>query len=142
MAVFNRRDTVSNPLCGLQMQAINVTKGGVTLASDIMCANTSSDRRRGLLGRANLRIDEGIYLTPCEWLHTFGMRFAIDIAFLSAEGEVLAVHRELWPRRLSKIVLRAHGALELAAGALRRSGTEVGDVVQFVNCVTGELVSW
>ena len=123
------------------IQVINVSKGSVLVASEVVWAYTSRERRRGLLGRSSLGADEAMFLTPCEWLHTFRMKFPIDVAFLSADGRVLAIHHRLKPNRLSRIVLRAHGALELAAGVLKRSGTDVGDTVQFVNNVTGELIS-
>ena len=58
------------------------------------------------------------------------MRFAIDVAFLALDGRVLAVHHGLKPARLSKLVIRADGALELAAGRLEATGTEVGDVIE------------
>ena len=87
-------------------------------------------KRRGLLGRTHLDMREGMYLVPCQWIHMFGMRFPIDVAFLDREGRVLCVHHALQPNRLSRLVLRAEGVLELAAGALRTSGTQVGDVVE------------
>jgi uncharacterized membrane protein (UPF0127 family) len=60
----------------------------------------------------------------------FGMRFAIDVAFLARDGRVLAVHHDLRPGRISKLVWRADGALELPAGTLAATGTQVGDVVE------------
>ena len=84
--------------------------------------------------------DEGIYLAPCEWVHTFGMKFSIDVAFLSADCRVLFIHYNLKPNRLSRIVLRAEGALELPEGTLRASGTKVGDLVGFLNTATPEPV--
>jgi hypothetical protein len=113
-------------------QAINISRGNV-IAQHVTWADTSALRRRGLLGRRDLRSGEGIYLTPCEWLHTFGMQFPIDVAFISKSGRVLAVHHGLKPYRLSKLVVRAEGALELAAGTLHATGTEVGDTVRFLN---------
>ena len=76
--------------------------------------------------------DEGIYLVPCEGVHTFGMKFPIDVAFLDSKGTVLAVHHGLKPWRISKILFRARGVLELAAGVLRETGTETGDVIEFL----------
>jgi uncharacterized membrane protein (UPF0127 family) len=60
----------------------------------------------------------------------FGMRFAIDIAFLSASGRVLFTLRNFKPNRVSRPVWRAEGALELPAGALDASGTDVGDIIE------------
>ena len=114
------------------VQAVNASKSAVVIAQKVIWAGSSSERRRGLLGRTGLGSDEGIYLTPCEWLHTFGMKFPIDVAFISPGGLILAVHYGLKPNRLSKIVFRAEGALELAEGTLRKTNTEVGDAVEFL----------
>ena len=72
-----------------------------------------------------------MYLVPCQWIHMFGMRFSIDVAFLARDGRVLAVHHGLCPNRLSRPVLRAEGVLELAAGVLRNTRTTVGDRIEF-----------
>ena len=109
--------------------ARNLSKNNVIIASQVAWAGTSAERRRGLLGRDSLAPEEGLYLVPCEWVHTFGMRFPIDIAFLHRDGRVLALHHALKPKRLSKLVFRAEGVLELAAGRLRDTKTCIGDVI-------------
>ena len=111
--------------------AYNTSKGGIIVARRVLWAGTSKERRRGLLGRDRLDPDEGIYIAPCECVHTFGMRFAIDVAFLAPDGRILAVNRALKPRRLSKLIWRADGVLELAQGRLAETGTEVGDIIEF-----------
>jgi len=113
------------------MQAVNVSQGGEIVARRVECAETSAQRRKGLLGRSQMDPDEGLYIVPCEWIHTFGMRFPIDVAFLAADGRVLTVHHCLKPNRLSKIAFRAEGVLELPAGRLRATGTARGDVIDF-----------
>ena len=123
-------------------QVVNVSKGNVVIAQRVAWAGSSAERRRGLLGRSGLSADEGIYLTPCEWLHTFGMRFPIDVAFLSSSGLILAVYHGLKPNRLSKIVLRAEGALELSEGTLRLTNTEIGDAVEFLNSSMSEPITF
>ena len=113
------------------LQAVNVSKGDRIVACRVEWAGTSAQRRRGLLGRNELDPEEGIYLVPCEWIHTFRMQFPIDVAFLADDGRVLAVHHGLRPNRLSKIVLSAEGVLELSAGRLEATDTDVGDIIQF-----------
>ena len=113
------------------LQAVNVSKGGTIVARRVEWAGTSAQRRRGLLGRSGLDSEEGIYIVPCEGIHTFRMKFPIDVAFLGKDGRVLAVHHSLKPNRISRIVLRAQGVLELSAGRLRATDTEVGDIIQF-----------
>jgi uncharacterized membrane protein (UPF0127 family) len=107
------------------MRCVNLSRG--TVVAQRVVWTTGAAKRRGLLGRDALGMHEGMYLVPCQWIHMFGMRFPIDVAFLAGDGRVLAVHHNLQPNRLSRPVLRAEGALELAAGALRISQTVVGD---------------
>jgi hypothetical protein len=113
------------------VEVINLSKGGLVLARRAVWAGTGAERRRGLLGRTELGADEGIYIVPCEWVHTFGMKFPIDVAFLDRNGKVLSLQRNLRPRRLSKLVWRAEGVLELAAGRLAETETAVGDLLDF-----------
>ncbi|MGV9315057.1 DUF192 domain-containing protein [Streptomyces sp. NPDC003691] len=80
-------------------------------------------RRRGLLGRDG--IDGAILLTPCNAVHTLGMRFAVDVAYLDAELRVVARHT-LPPHRLALPRLRARHVLESAAGAMERWGVRPG----------------
>ena len=111
-------------------EAVNVTKG-VVLATRVEWAGTSEARRRGLLGRDRIDANEGAYIVPTQWIHMFGMRFPIDVAFLGDDGRVLHICHALDPNRLSPIVWRAEGALELAAGTLDRTNTETGDIIEF-----------
>lgn len=110
-------------------EALNISKG-VALASRVEWAGTSASRRHGLLGREHIDRDEGAYIVPTQWIHMFGMRFPIDVAFLDSKGRVLHMCHALEPNRLSPIVWRAEGALELAAGTLMATGTEVGDIIE------------
>ncbi|MGB2805797.1 MAG: DUF192 domain-containing protein [Candidatus Zixiibacteriota bacterium] len=113
------------------LQAVNVSKEGTIVARRVEWAGTSAQRRRGLLGRSGMDPEEGIYIVPCEGIHTFRMKFPIDVAFLGKDGHVLVVHHSLKPNRISRIVLRAQGVLELSAGRLRATDTEVGDIIEF-----------
>lgn len=109
-------------------QAYNETNGTV-IASRISWAGTSDERRRGLLGRTHLDRDEGVYIVPTQWIHMFGMRFPIDVAFLASDGRVLHMHHGLKPNRLSRLVWKAEGALELAEGALHAADVSPGDII-------------
>lgn len=115
------------------LQAVNISKQDSIVASRVAWAGSSTTRRRGLRGRSDMHPEEGLYIVPCQWIHMFGMKFPIDVAFLSAEGRVLTIHHGLKPNRLSRISFRAEGALELAAGRLIATNTVVGDVIQFRN---------
>jgi hypothetical protein len=99
----------------------------VLAAADV--ADTRRARRRGLRGRDE--IDGALVLRPCRQVHTFGMRFPIDVAFCDRDGRVLRTYR-LTRRRVSPIVWRAHLALEAPAGAFERWRLRTGDMIEVV----------
>ncbi len=75
------------------------------------------DRMRGLLGRAPLAADEGMLIVPCGAVHTFGMRYPIDVVYLDRALNILKCVENLLPWRMSACP-SAHATLELAAGAV------------------------
>ena len=89
-----------------------------------------SDRRgkgKGLLGRDHV---EGAFLIQnCRWVHTIGMRFPLDVAYLDADGHVLKTLR-MNRHRIGIPVWKARSVLEAEAGAFGRWGLRVGDVVE------------
>lgn len=93
-------------------------------------ADTSQKRRTGLLKHANLAAGEGLWIVPCEAVHTFGMKFPIDVLYLSKQKKVLKIRDNMKKSRMS-ICLRAHSVLELPAGRAAETGTAVGDQLEF-----------
>jgi hypothetical protein len=81
---------------------------------------------RGLLGRSGLESGEGLLLRPASSVHTFFMRFAIDVVFLGREGEVLKVAGRVPPWRTAG-ARGAKAVVELPAGEADRRGIRVGD---------------
>jgi uncharacterized protein len=79
-------------------------------------ARSFRERSRGLMGRDG--IDGALLLRPASSVHTFGMRFAIDVAFLDRDDVVLRVVT-MRPNRLGRPALRARSIVEAEAGALR-----------------------
>ena len=104
----------------------NVTRGG-ELADRVRVASGWWSRFRGLLGTSGLAPGEGLLLTPCRCVHTWGMRYAIDVVFLDGEGRSLAIYRELPPGRSTGWHREAVQVLELPAGAVDRAGARVDD---------------
>ena len=96
------------------------------MATDLRMAFDSATRRKGLLGRDSLPAGEGLVIAPCNAVHTWFMRFAIDVAFVSRQGKVLKIRHAVPPWRLTGS-LRAHAVIELPAGTLERTETQTGD---------------
>lgn len=106
----------------------NATRG--TLLGDaVEVADTSAKRRTGLLKHESLREGQGLWIVPCEAVHMFGMKFAIDVAFLDKRRKVLKIRKGLGKWRIA-VCLRAHSVLELPCGTLDRSQTQVGDQLE------------
>lgn len=90
-------------------------------------ADARAARRRGLLGRDG--IAGAIVLRPCRWVHTLGMRFAIDVAFVDRDGQVIKT-MQINRHRVGVPVWRATSVIEAEAGAFARWGLRVGDRVE------------
>ena len=104
---------------------------GATLAASVRLADTPRSRRIGLLKNETLGPGEGLWIYPTQAIHTFGMLFSIDVAFLDRSLRVKRVYHRLAPSRLTSLVWGARSVLELPPGSLATTGTAVGDELQF-----------
>ncbi|MEW6193491.1 MAG: DUF192 domain-containing protein [Bacillota bacterium] len=109
---------------------VNATRGEI-LAGRVEPALFFWRRLRGLLGRRSLSPGEGLLLEPCRSVHTFFMRFPIDVVFYDGAGRVVAVFPALSPFRCTPFIRSARGVIELPAGTLARTLTRAGDLLQF-----------
>jgi uncharacterized protein len=105
------------------MTSVWLVCDGRVLASAEVAA-TRAERRRGLLGRDGF--DGALLLQRTRWVHTVGMRFPIDVAYLDADGNVLKTMR-MGRHRVGVPVLKARTVVEAEAGAFGRWGLHVGD---------------
>ena len=115
------------------MKILRVTneRTGAELASWVGLADRWWRRAVGLLGRRALDDEEGLLLAPCSAVHTLGMRFAIDVAFLDEEGRILEAHARLGPGAWARGGPGATATLELPPGRLKVTGTQQGDRLVF-----------
>jgi len=113
----------------LAIKVLNASRDTL-LAERAEVADTSSKRRTGLLKHESLPEGEGLWIAPCEGVHTFGMKFPIDVIFLTKKRVVLKMRKQMARRRLA-FCLRAHSVLELPAGMIEKTKTETGDQLEF-----------
>jgi uncharacterized membrane protein (UPF0127 family) len=113
----------------VRLRITNVTRQ-VELADSVDVADSGRKRRRGLLGRTTLLEGEGLWIAPCEAVHTCGMEFPIDLIYLDRSRRVRKVRHAVPSWRVSAC-LSAHSVLELAAGSILRTQTRPGDVLGF-----------
>ncbi len=100
------------------------------LADRALIADTSKTRKTGLLKHDRLERGEGLWITPCEGVHTVGMKFSIDVLFLDKKRKVLKI-RAAMPRWRLAACLWAHSVLELPSGTAEEMKTTAGDQLEF-----------
>lgn len=111
----------------------NVTRDTL-LAERCEVARSFLARGRGLLGRAGLASGEGLLIEPCWSVHSFFMRFPIDVVFADRHHRVVGLTPSMPPNRPFAGAWGARYAVELPAGAIAASGTQVGDVLRIEGC--------
>jgi hypothetical protein len=113
---------------------INLRTTAVLATSTELAADRRS-RRRGLLGRERLEQTAALMLVPCNAVHTWFMRFPIDLLFVDRAGRVLKACTDVRPWAI-RACAAAKGVVELPSGVVVRSGTRVGDTIDL--CVTAD----
>jgi uncharacterized protein len=111
-----------------RLRVANLTRESV-LAERMEVADHGANRRKGLLGRDRLGAGEGLWIKPCEAVHTFGMRFAIDLVYLDRRNRVRKVCRSVPAWRISSCLVAA-SVMELPAGTIVSTATQRGDILQ------------
>ena len=111
------------------MRVRNVSRN-VVLVDSLTIADTGAKRRTGLLKHDSFAHGQGMWIVPCEAVHTWGMPFAIDVLFLNRRRQIIKVRTHMGRRRIA-ICLRAHSVLELPAGMVELTNTHTGDQLEF-----------
>lgn len=109
----------------------------VWLANELEVADTFLTRLVGLMGRSDLSPRTGLWIKACNAVHTFGMRFPIDLVFLSKSLRVVKALEAVRPFRIVWPARQATSVIELPAHTLRRSWTQVGDVLEISPLLAG-----
>ena len=101
------------------------------LATNLVLANTHWSRFRGLMAKdaREFQNGSGLWIVPCHGVHTFAMRFAIDLVYLNAEQRVVYMQQNVKPWRMAPIRLAAASVVELPSGTIGGTQTGVGDVI-------------
>lgn len=107
----------------------NISKGNI-IASRGRVADSFFTRLKGLIGREELDKNEGLCIKPCKGVHTFFMRFNIDIVFVDENGVAGEIVRNLKPNRVSKYISDTSYVIELSEGMCEEINIEIGDKIE------------
>ncbi len=125
----NGQTAKREPAPDVRMSVLNVTRQ-TYLATRLEVADSGPKRNKGLLGRDSLAPGEGLWIVPCEAVHTFAMRFPIDLVYLDRNRRIKKLRNAVPPWRLSGC-LTAHSIIELPPGTIRETQTQRGDTLEF-----------
>ncbi len=113
----------------MNLRVANTTRGSI-LAEQCEQARSFFARGRGLMGREQLDPGGGLLIDPCSSIHTFFMRFPIDVVFINRGGRVVGMRSALPPGRPYAGAWGARAVIELPAGTIATTGTQLGDLIE------------
>ncbi len=108
------------------MQILNATRN-ISLATHARVADNLWSRGRGLIGSQPLRPGEALVIRPCKGVHTWFMSYPIDVLYVDHADQVLDMDEAMMPWRLGRPRARSRYVIELPAGTIQRTATQVGD---------------
>jgi uncharacterized membrane protein (UPF0127 family) len=112
------------------LTTLTIERTGEPLATTLDIAMDSRSRKKGLLGRDSLDPGHAFVIAPCQGIHTFGMRFPIDVVAVTRDGTVVKTRANVRPNRIV-MAWSAFAIIELRANSLRESDLMIGDQVSF-----------
>lgn len=111
------------------MNIYNSTQNNL-IADNVKLADNFVTRTFGLIPRASISDEEALVIKPCCSIHTFFMRFKIDVLFVNNKGKIVGLHENVAPNRILPIYLASDYVIELSAGQILRKNIQKGDIIQ------------
>jgi len=113
------------------LKLINKTTN-TTISEDVMVADTFFTRLKGLMFSKELPDKKSLHIIPCNEIHTFNMKYSIDVLYLDKNNNILHIDEEMQPGKIGKRVKKAISVVELPSGKAKSSQIEVGQAVEFI----------
>lgn len=109
------------------------SSGAELLIEQLDIAESFWSRGKGLLGRKNLPANEALWIKPCNNIHTFFMKFAIDCIFIDKKMEIKKLAENVVPFRFVGPFWKSHSVIELKSGFIESKKLKIGDHLYVVN---------
>lgn len=113
------------------MKLINKTNNTV-ISENVILANTFLRRLKGLMFTKKLPDENALHIAPCNEIHTFNMKYSIDVLYLDKNNNILALDEDMQPGKIGRKVKNAVSVVELKSGKIKRLGIETGQAVRFM----------
>ncbi|MDV2581348.1 DUF192 domain-containing protein [Alkalibacillus haloalkaliphilus] len=105
-------------------------RNGAEIASELKAADTFLKRLKGLMFQKSLNSGCGLHIIPCQSVHTFFMRFPIDVIYVNESLEVVGLDQRLSPYRFGKFRKHAKSVIEVESGVIEKTDTQIGDKLE------------
>lgn len=112
------------------MKSVAIYKNGQQLFNDVKIADNFFARLKGLMFTKKMDKKDGLIIRPCKQVHTFFMRYNIDVLFLSYENKIIDIYYNMEKDKISKLYKDADYVLELPMGKAKEYGLRVGDFLR------------
>ncbi len=105
---------------------------GQEIVREVELANSFFKRFKGLMFRQSMPLDYGLLLSPCKAIHTFSMRFPIDVVYLDADSKIIHIEKSMQPNKVGKTIKSAASVLELNSGMAEKFDLKADDTLELV----------
>lgn len=112
------------------MKKALIIKNNRIITDNAEIADSFFSRFRGLMFRKSIESDYALHIKPCNQIHTFNMKFPIDVVYLSKDGTIVEIHENVMPNRICKTVKRAESVIEINASISSKLGIFKGDMLE------------
>lgn len=112
------------------MKLINKTNNTV-ISENVMVADTFVTRLKGLMFTKKLPEEDALHIIPCNGIHTFNMRYSIDVIYLDKSQIIIAIDEDVHPRRMGRPIKNAVSVVELPTGRVKKLAIKIGQALQF-----------
>ena len=131
--VINNQDLKSNSITESEYYNVQLFQedSKLLVLFSIKVAESFFSKLTGLIFKKNLNSGEGLLVENCNSIHTFWMRFPIDVLFLDANNRVIYIVKDLKPFRVTPLIRGAIKVLEIKSGEVSRLGLNVGNILRF-----------
>lgn len=113
------------------MRLINKSNNTI-ISENVMVANTYFKRLKGLMFTKKLPDENALHIIPCNEIHTFNMKYSIDVLYLDKNDNILYIDEDMKPGRIGKRIKNAVSVLELPSGKVKKFDVKVGQNVEFI----------
>ena len=113
------------------MKLLNKTNNTI-ISENVIIADTFFKRLKGLMFSKELPDEKSLLILPCNEIHTFNMKYSIDVLYLDKNNNILAIDEDMKPGRIGRRVKESAAVVELPMGKIKKEGIEAGQTVEFL----------